>query len=86
MRHFLLMALLLAFVAPAFALDVKFEHGTVSTGDTVKKMLKIAGNPHAILHPSELPGFQVYEYLTVDKNIRFTVKDGKIVGIGIGRR
>jgi hypothetical protein len=86
MRNFLFTALLLAFITPAFALDVKFERGTVSNGDTVKKMLKIAGKPHAIFPASGLPGFQVYEYLTADKNIRFTVKDGKIVGIGIGSR
>ena len=39
MRNFLFAALLLAFITPAFALDVKFERGTVSNGDTVKKML-----------------------------------------------
>lgn len=71
---------------PAFAQTIKFERGTVSMGDTVEKMLKTAGRPHTILPPGELPGFKVYEYLTSDQNIRFTTLDGKIVGIGVGRR
>lgn len=87
MRNLLLAALLLAVTAPSLAQDVKFERGTVSMGDTVEKMLKVAGKPHAILPPSESPpDFKVYEYLTPDQNIRFTVKDGKIVGVGVGRR
>ena len=87
MRITLFTVMLLALAWPAFAQGVKFERGTVSMGDTVEKMLKVAGKPHSILPPSESPpGFKVYEYLTVDQNVRFTVANGKIVGIGVGRR
>ena len=74
--------------ASAANLSVKFgSRGTVSMGDTTSRMLKIAGKPHAILPQSESPvGCKVYECPTPDQNIRFTVKEGKIIGIGIGRR
>lgn len=88
MRRQLLAAVLLAVLMPAAAQQsVQFERGTVALGDSVEKMLRIAGKPYAILPPEESPpGFKVYEYLTPTQNIRFTVGAGKVVGLGIGRR
>jgi len=88
MRRLVLVALLLmSLAAVAAQKSVNFPRGTVSLGDSVQTMLKVAGKPHAILPPGKSPpGFKVYEYLTPTENIRFTVANGKVVGLGIGRR
>jgi len=88
MRRPLLALVLLAAVLPAIAQqNVKLERGTLALGDSVEKMLRIAGQPHAALPPAESPpGLKVYEYLTPTQRIRFTIGAGKVVGVGIGAR
>lgn len=86
MRRTLAALLLSAVATAAVAKDVKFERGTLSIGDSVDKMLKVAGTPHSVQPLPGMEGFQVYEFLTATRNIRFTVAHGRIVGVGVGRR
>lgn len=78
--------LLAATTGVALAEDVTFDTGTLSMGDSVEKMIKLAGKPKSVEPFPGMPDFTVYEFESKDWNIRFTVKDGTIVGIGVGRR
>ena len=79
----ILALLLVVFAAPALAQDVKFKSGTVSIGDPVDKLLKVAGKPERIQPFPGMPEFQRYEYFSEGRNVTVTVKDGKVTGIGV---
>lgn len=82
-RRFLLALLLVVLVAPAFAQSAKFKAGTVSIGDSVEKLLKVAGKPDRIQPFPGMPAFQRYDYFSDGRNITITVKSGKVTGIGV---
>jgi len=83
MRKLALILLLMVMAAPVFAQSVKFQAGTVSIGDSVEKLLKVAGKPERIEPFPGMPEFQRYEYFSEGRNVSVTVKDGKITGIGV---
>lgn len=83
MPKFILALLLAALAVPAFAQNVKFKAGTVSTGDSLDKLLKVAGKPDRIEPFPGMPAFQRYEYFSEGRNVTVTVKEGKITGIGV---
>jgi len=82
-RRFILALLLVVLVAPAFAQSAKFKAGTVSIGDSVEKLLKVAGKPDRIQPFPGMPAFQRYDYFSDGRNITVTVKSGKVTGIGV---
>ena len=83
MRRFVLSLFLLVLAAPALAQNVKFKGGTVSIGDSVEKVLQVAGKPERIQPFPGMPAFQRYEYVSDGRNVTVTVKDGKVTGIGV---
>ena len=83
MRRFILALVFVVLVAPAFAQSVKFKAGTVSIGDSVETLLKLAGKPERIEPFPGMPAFQRYEYFSEGRNVTVTVKDGKVTGIGV---
>ncbi|RYG06755.1 MAG: hypothetical protein EON92_19615 [Burkholderiales bacterium] len=83
MPKFILALLLVALAVPALAQNVKFKAGTVSTGDSLEKLLKVAGKPDRIQPFPGMPAFQRYEYFSDGRNVTVTVKEGKITGIGV---
>lgn len=83
MRKFALVLLLIALAAPVFAQSVKLQSGTVSIGDSVEQLLKVAGKPERIEPFPGMPEFRRYEYFSEGRNFSVTVKDGKITGIGV---
>ena len=83
MRKLALTLLLVLLAMPAFAQSVKFKSGTVSIGDSVEKLLKVAGKPERVEPFPGMPAFKRYEYFSESRNVSVTVKDGKITGIGV---
>ena len=83
MRTLALTLVLALLAAPAFAQSVQFKAGTVSVGDSVEKLLKVAGKPERIEPFPGMPAFKRYEYFSGGRNVSVTVKDGKITGIGV---
>ena len=83
MRKLALTLLLVLLAMPAFAQSVKFNSGTVSIGDSVEKLLKVAGKPERVEPFPGMPAFKRYEYFSESRNVSVTVKDGKITGIGV---
>lgn len=83
MRGFILALVLAALAGPAFAQSVKFKAGTVAVGDSVERLLKVAGKPERIQPFPGMPEFQRYEYFADGKNVTVTVKGGKVTGIGV---
>lgn len=81
-RHILAL-LFVALAIPALAQNVKFKTGTVATGDSLEKLLKVAGKPDRIEPFPGMPAFQRYEYFSDGRNVSVTVKDGKVTGIGV---
>lgn len=80
----LALALALALLAvSALAQSAKFKSGTVSIGDSLEKLLKIAGEPERIAPFPGMPAFKRYEYFSDGRNISVTVKDGRVTGIGV---
>jgi hypothetical protein len=69
--------------APVFAQNVEFKAGTVSIGDSVEKVLKVAGKPERIEPFPGMPAFKRYEYFAGGRNVSITVRDGKVTGIGV---
>ncbi|GAB3543011.1 hypothetical protein GCM10027343_15950 [Noviherbaspirillum agri] len=83
MRRLAIAFLLAVLSAFAFAQNVKFKGGTVSIGDSIEKLLKVAGKPERIEPFPGMPAFQRYEYFSDGRNVSITVKDGKVTGIGV---
>lgn len=80
----LALTVVLAFLSmPAFAQSVEFKAGTVSVGESVEKLLKVAGKPERIEPFPGMPALKRYEYFSDGRNVSVTVKDGKITGIGV---
>lgn len=83
MRKLALTVALVLLALPALAQSVKFKKGTVSVGDTVGKLLKVAGQPERIEPFPGMPAFKRYEYFSEGRSVSVTVKDGKVTGIGV---
>lgn len=83
MRKLALALLLVLLAAPALAQTVKFRSGSVSIGDPVEKLLKVAGPPQRVEPFPGMPAFKRYEYSSDGRNISVTVRDGRITGIGV---
>ena len=83
MRKFVLAVLLAVMALPVLAQSVKFTDGTVSIGDSVERLLKIAGKPERIEPFPGMPEFRRYEYFSDGRNVTVTVKGGKVTGIGV---
>lgn len=83
MRKLALALVLTLLAVPAFAQSVTFKAGTVSVGDPVEKLLKVAGKPERIEPFPGMPAFKRYEYFSDGRNVSVTVKDGRITGIGV---
>lgn len=83
MRKLALTVVLALLAAPAFAQSVKFKAGTVSIGDSVERLLKVAGKPERIEPFPGMPAFKRYEYFSDGRSVSVTVKDGKVTGIGV---
>lgn len=82
MRKLVLSLLLAAFVGPALAQQsVQFKAGAVSIGDSVEKLLQVAGKPERIEPFPGMPAFRRYEYFFEGRNVVVTVRDGKITGV-----
>ena len=82
--HRLVLALLLtALAGTAFAQSARFKAGTVTVGDSVEKLVKVAGKPERIQPFPGMPELQRYEYFADGRNVTVTVKVGKVTGIGV---
>lgn len=61
---------------------VAFERGTVSIGDTVQQVHRIAGTPDRIVPwpvPSG-PPYEPHEYFFKDRSVVITVREGRVTG------
>lgn len=83
MRALLLVLALVLLSVPAFARSVQIGSGTVALGNSVAKLIKLAGAPERIRHFPGMPGFELYEYASNERTVTFTVHGGKITGIGV---
>jgi len=82
-RKFALALLLVALCAPVLAQSVQFKSGTIAVGDSVEKLLKVAGKPERVEPFPGMPAFTRYEYFSDGRTVSVTVKDGKVTGIGV---
>ena len=75
-------SLLLSFLsAPLFAQNVQFKGGSIAIGDSIEKLLKIAGKPDQVRPFPGSPTSTLYEYSVGNRQINISVKNGKIRGI-----
>jgi len=82
MRRVLLSLLLAAMMTPALAQrSLQFKAGAVAIGDSVEKLLQVAGKPERIEPFPGMPAYQRYEYFMGGRNVVVTVRDGKITGL-----
>ena len=65
----------------ALAQSVRLGNGTVSIGDSVQTLTKIAGKPDRVRPFPGSPSFMVYEYSPGGRQVNVSVRYGKVTGI-----
>lgn len=81
MRALYLSLLLALLSAPLLAQNVQFRGGTIAIGDSLEKLLKVAGKPDQVRPFPGSPTSTLYEYSAGNRHISISVKDGKVRGI-----
>lgn len=75
-------SLLLLFLSgPLCAQGVQFTDGTIAIGDSLEKLLKVAGRPDQVRPFPGSPTSTLYEYSTGSRRINISVRNGKVRGI-----
>lgn len=81
MRVFFLSLLLACVPLSALAQNVQLKGGTVSIGDSIERLLKVAGEPDQVRPFPGSPATTVYEYSSGSRQVNISTKNGKITGI-----
>lgn len=81
MRAFVFALLWAHLPSTALAQSVRLGGGTVSIGDSVQTLTKVAGKPDRVRPFPGSPSFTLYEYSLDGRQVNVSVKNGRVTGI-----
>ena len=81
MRALIFVLLLAHLPSTALAQSVRLGSGTVSIGDSVQTLTRVAGKPDRVRPFPRSPSFTLYEYSQDGRQVNVSVSNGKVTGI-----
>lgn len=81
LRALIFLLLLAQIPSTVLAQSVRLGDGTVSVGDSVQTLTKVAGKPDRVRPFPGSPSFELYEYSPDGRQVNVSVRNGRVTGI-----